>query len=62
MKRHIKRQKDYEVTKEGWIHVYPSMDGQGGMPKHSDTAVFLRSAAKSLVSLIVGRDRFWSLK
>jgi hypothetical protein len=62
MKRHIKRHKDYEVTKEGWIHVYPSAEVKEEMPNYREFAALLRGTAKNLISFVLGRERFWSHK
>jgi hypothetical protein len=57
-----KRQKNYEVTRDGCIHVYPSMGERKGRRMYAEIAVLLRGATKNLASLIRGKGEFGPLK
>lgn len=62
MIRSARRHRNYEVTKEGRISIYPSMDEQGGRHIQGGIAAFLKRAAMDLVSVIRSKERSGSLK
>jgi hypothetical protein len=62
MKRPAKRQKDYEVTRDGWISIYPSLgDGKRRSGK-SDLAAFLKGTIRAFASFIRGKEKSESFK
>jgi hypothetical protein len=63
MRQTVKRRpKNYEVTKGGRIHVYPSVEEPEQRRVYGEIAAMLGCAAQNLIALIRGKERLGPLK